>query len=199
MTHKKIKTKIRKAQITDAALEAIAREGFSGLTIASIAKKVGIANSNVYRHFTGKEAVIDAIVTEIENNLKEIASQSSSQDDSPAKCLETIFFKHIEFFEKHKGIPRIIFSDEMYSGNEKIIMRLRSIMKQYVGQIKKVLNKGVADKEFDPGLDTNAAAMAFLGLIQSTALQWILFRYDFSPKKRGKKIWRIYLRGILLR
>ncbi len=199
MKHKKVKTKIRKVQITDAAIEVIAKKGFSGLTIASIAKKVGITNSNVYRHFAGREAVINAIVTEVENNLKEIISQSCRQNALSGKCLEAIFFKHIEFLEKHKGIPRIIFSDEMYSGNEKIIMRLRTIMKQYVGGIKKVLMRGCRDKEFDPELDINAAAMAFLGLIQSIALQWILFRYSFCPKKRGKKIWRIYLRGILLR
>ena len=199
MRHKKVKTKIRKVQITDAALEVIAKEGFSGLTIASIAKKVGITNSNVYRHFAGREAVIDAIVTEVEINLKKIISKSCRQNALSSKCLENIFFQHIEFFEKHKGIPRVIFSDEMYSGNEKIIMRLRSIVKQYMDEIKKVLKKGIADKEFDPELDISAAAMAFLGLIQSTALQWILFRYSFSPKKRGKKIWRIYLKGILLR
>ena len=131
--------------------------------------------------------------------MKKIISESRGQNDSPGKCLETIFFKHIEFLEKHKGIPRIIFSDEMYSGNQKIIIRLRGIIKQYMAEIKKVLKKGVADKEFDTKLDIDVAAIAFLGLIQSTALQSILFHFSFFPKKRGKKIWRIYLRGIISR
>ena len=199
MKNSKEKTVVRQAQIIDAALDAIAKDGFKGLTIASIAKKVGIANSNVYRHFSGREAIVDAIVTEVEKSLREIISDSCSKNDLPSQCLGNIFLKHIEFLETHKGIPRVIFSDEMYSGNEEIIIRLRGIVKQYMSEIKKVLKKGVADKEFDSELDIDAAAMTFMGFIQSTALQWILFRYSFSPKKRGEKMWKIYLRGIRAR
>jgi AcrR family transcriptional regulator len=199
MKNNKEKTVVRQAQIIDAALDAIAKVGFKGLTIAAIAKKVGITNSNVYRHFSGREAIVDAIVSEVEISLKKITSEACSKNDLPSRCLENIFLKHIEFLEMHKGIPRVIFSDEMYSGNEEIIMRLRGIVKQYMGEIKKVLKKGIMEKEFDSGLDIDAAAMTFMGFIQSTALQWILFHYSFSPKKRGEKIWKIYLRGIRAR
>ncbi len=192
----KEKTVVRQAQIIGAALDAIAKYGFKGLTIASIAKQVGITNSNVYRHFSGREAIVDAIVTEVEKSLYKITSESCSKNDLPNQCLENIFMKHIEFLETHKGIPRVIFSDEMHSGNEEIIMRLRGIVKQYMSEIKKILKKGIADKEFDSELDIDAAAMTFMGFIQSTALQRILFRYSFFPKKRGEKIWKIYLRGI---
>lgn len=196
MINNKEKTFIRQTQIIDAALDAIAKDGFKGLTIASIAKKVGITNSNVYRHFSGREAIINAIVTEVENGLRKIITESSNKNDSASQYLENIFLKHIEFLELHKGIPRVIFSDEMYSGNNEIIMRLRGIVKQYMDEIKKIIKKGIEKKEFDSGLDIDVAAMTFMGFIQSTALQWILFRYSFSPKKRGEKIWKIYLRGI---
>ncbi|MBU1044584.1 MAG: TetR/AcrR family transcriptional regulator [Candidatus Omnitrophica bacterium] len=199
MKSSKEKTVVRQAQIIAAALDVIAKDGFKGLTIAAIAKKVGITNSNVYRHFSGREAIVEAIVSEVEISLQKIISEACSKNNLPSQCLENIFLKHIEFLETHRGIPRVIFSDEMYSGNELLIRRLRGIVKQYMGGIKKVLKKGVEEKEFDSGLDIDAAAMTFMGFIQSTALQWILFRYSFSPKKRGKKIWKIYLRGIYSR
>lgn len=196
MGHKKVKTEIRRIQITDAALEVIANEGLHGLTVVAIAKRVGIAASNVYRHFPGKKAVIDAIITKIEDNLVRIIEESYDQSDCSSKYLENIFFKHIEFLAGHKGIPRIIFSDEMYSGNGENIVRVRNIVNQYMDEIKKILNKGIEGDEFDSALDAESAAMAFLGFIQSIALQWVLFGDSFSPKKRGKKVWDIYLRGI---
>ena len=196
---KKVGTKIRQAQIAEAALKIIARNGLKGFTISTIARKVGVASGNIYRHFKDKNAVMSAIVSEIERNLKMIVRESCLENDTAIECLENIFLKHIEFLELHKGIPRVIFSDEMYSGNEEIIMRLRRIVKQYIGEIKKVLKKGIAEKEFDSVLDIDAAAMTFMGFIQSTALQWILFQYSFSPRKRGEKIWKIYLRGIRAR
>lgn len=196
---KKVKTKIRQAQIAEAALKIIARNGLKGFTISTIARKVGVASGNIYRHFKDKNAVMSAIVSEIERNLKTIVLESCHENDTAIECLESIFFKHIEFLRKHKGIPRVIFSDEMYSADKNMSVRLKTSIRGYHNDIKKVLMGGIKDKTFDVDLDIEAAATTFIGLIQSTALQWVLFGGSFSPKARGKKIWKIYLKGILQR
>jgi AcrR family transcriptional regulator len=196
---KKVKTKIRQAQITEAALEAIGKNGFKGLTISAIARKVGIADGNVYRHFKDKDAVLEAIISGIGITLKRIVKESCKEESDPLNCLEKVFTKHISFLENHRGLPRIIFSDEMYSGNKKLALKLKGNVTEYVEEIKNILRQGVKDESLDCNLDVDAAAIAFVGLIQSKALQWVLFGYSFSPKARGKKIWQIYLKGILSR
>lgn len=199
MAAKKIKTAIRQSQITNAALETIGKHGFKGFTISAIAKKVGIADGNVYRHFKDKDAVMGAIVSEIGRVIKRIVKEACGEKDSPLKCLERIFFKHISFLEGHRGIPRVIFSDDMYSADRSLTLKLQASITQYMDEIKTILREGVKEKALDSNLDIDAAAVAFVGLIQATALQWALFGYSFSPKSRGKKIWQIYLKGILSR
>jgi TetR/AcrR family transcriptional regulator, fatty acid metabolism regulator protein len=194
---KKVKTKIRQAQIVEAALEAISKNGFKGLTISAIAGKVGIADGNVYRHFKDKDAVLEAIISGIGIALKRIVKKSRKEESGPLSCLEKIFTKHISFLENHRGIPRIIFSDEMYSGNKKLALKLKGSVTEYGEEIKNILRQGIKDGSLDCNLDVDAAAIALVGLIQSTALQWVLFGYSFSPKTRAKKIWQIYLKGIL--
>jgi len=196
---RKVKTKIRQAQITEAALEVIGNNGFKGLTISALARRVGIADGNVYRHFKDKDAVLEAIINAIGIALKRIVKESCKEESDPLSCLEKVFTKHISFLENHRGIPRIIFSDEMYSGNKKLALKLKGNVMEYVEKIKNILRQGVRDESLDCNLDVDAAAIAFVGLIQSTALQWVLFGYSFSPKARGKKIWQIYLKGILSR
>ncbi len=194
---KKVRTKIRQAQITDAALEVVAQNGLKGFTISTIARKVGIADGNVYRHFKDKQAVIEAILSEIGIALKEIVKESCGKKDSPLNRLRQIFLQHIAFLEKHKGIPRIFFSDEMYTADKRLSLKLKANIMEYLAEIKKILKEGIKNKSLDPKLDVDAAAAAFVGLIQSTALQWILFGYSFSPKTRSHKIWQIYSKGIL--
>lgn len=197
MGMKKVITKIRRAQITDAALEVVAKNGLKGFTISAIAKKVGIADGNVYRHFKDKKAVIETIISEIWIALRKIVKEACSKKDTPSNCLKQIFLQHIDFLEKHKGIPRIFFSDEMYTVDKQLSFKLKENIMQYLTEIKKILKEGVRNKSLDPKLDVDAAAIAFVGLIQSTVLQWVLFGYSFSPKRRGQKIWQIYLKGIL--
>ncbi len=199
MKHVKVKTEIRKKQITDAALDIIAESGLNGLTIEAIASRIGIAGSSIYRHFTGKEEILDSILTRVENNLESILRESCSRHDPAEVCLKSIFLNHIDFLEKHKGLPRFVFSEEVYLGNGKNALRIRKIIKRYMEGISQVLRKGIENGEFCERLDETAAAAAMLGLIQSTALQWGLFRYSFSPKRRGEKLWKVYSEGILLR
>ena len=53
---------IRRQQILDAAAACFVREGFHGASIARIAKAAGMSAGNLYHFFTGKEAMIAALV-----------------------------------------------------------------------------------------------------------------------------------------
>jgi AcrR family transcriptional regulator len=199
MAAKKVKTKIRQVQITDAALDIISKEGLSGLTIATLAARVGIADSNVYRHFKDKRAVMNTIIAAISANLEKIIKDTLAKKEPALKCLENIFFKHIGFLERHKGILRVIFSDEMYSKDKKLTVRLKGSARQYLKGIKNILRQGIISKALDKRLNTDVAAAVFLGLIQSTALQWLVFGNLSFNKPRCQRIWQIYLKGILAR
>jgi AcrR family transcriptional regulator len=51
----KAKTAIRQEQIARAALKLLALKGWQSVSLAAIAKEVGVVTSAVYRHFAGKE------------------------------------------------------------------------------------------------------------------------------------------------
>lgn len=199
MAAKKVKTAIRKAQIISAAIDIIGQKGLKGLTIASIAKKVGIVDSNVYRHFKDKRDIIDAIIREISLFVEKIVKISSLYHKNPLKQLESIFFKHVSFVAEHKGIPRIFLSDEMFSSDKGLLNKLKFVMFKYTGEIRKILKRGIEENSFDKNIDVEAASMLFLGLMQSMAIQWLISDYSFSIRLRSREIWKIYLKGILTR
>ncbi|MBI2220156.1 MAG: helix-turn-helix transcriptional regulator [Acidobacteria bacterium] len=51
----KLDTEIRQEQIAQAALAVVARHGIRRLSIASVARRVGIVPSAPYRHFENKD------------------------------------------------------------------------------------------------------------------------------------------------
>lgn len=62
MRARKVKTEIRQDQIARAALSIVVSQGLEKLNVAAVAEKVGIVPSGIYRHFKGKEAVLDAVL-----------------------------------------------------------------------------------------------------------------------------------------
>jgi AcrR family transcriptional regulator len=55
-------------RIAAAALELFAARGFSGTTVASIAKRAGVAAPTVYATFGSKGAIVRALLTQMEDN-----------------------------------------------------------------------------------------------------------------------------------
>src|ERR1035441_3910206 len=62
MRASKAKTEIRQQQIARAATRLLAKRGWEQVSLAGIAKAVGVVPSAVYRHFSGKDQVLDAVL-----------------------------------------------------------------------------------------------------------------------------------------
>jgi len=58
----KLDTKTRQDQIAEAALEMLGTHGVGELSMADIARRVGLVPSAIYRHFRGKDEVLDAVL-----------------------------------------------------------------------------------------------------------------------------------------
>ena len=51
-----------KARILDAALALFARSGYPGTSMSDIAEQLGITKAALYKHFAGKQEILDSIV-----------------------------------------------------------------------------------------------------------------------------------------
>ena len=61
MRQPKVGTQIRREQIAEAALGLVAAEGVRRLSIAAVARRVGLVPSGIYRHYKSKDQVLDAV------------------------------------------------------------------------------------------------------------------------------------------
>ena len=60
----------KKGKILDAALELFAKEGFKSTSTSKVAKLAGVSEGLIFRHFTNKEGLLQAIVVEGEERAK---------------------------------------------------------------------------------------------------------------------------------
>ncbi|HEX9092627.1 MAG TPA: helix-turn-helix domain-containing protein [Coriobacteriia bacterium] len=63
----------RRGQILDAALGVFAEKGYSSGSMRDIAKRVGVTEPALYRHFAGKEALFLALVRVVTSHLRDEA------------------------------------------------------------------------------------------------------------------------------
>lgn len=75
--------------ILAAALELFSQRGFEGTSMRDIAAEAGITQGAIYKHFAGKEALLEAICALMEQADAEHAEDSGMPAEVPARSTET--------------------------------------------------------------------------------------------------------------
>jgi AcrR family transcriptional regulator len=154
----------RRAQILDAAAALFARHGFHGVSMDDIGAAVGMSGPGLYRHFSGKTAVLTEMLLRISERLAgEGGSRAAAAADAPA-ALDALLRGHIDFA---LGQPALITVHDRELGNvpEPARRRIRRLQRLYVEEWVTVLTE-IIPHAGQPGL--RAAVHAVFGLLNST-------------------------------
>ncbi|MDH5716248.1 MAG: TetR/AcrR family transcriptional regulator [Spirochaetia bacterium] len=184
----------RKEEIIHAALNITAEKGTPNLTIAEIASKIGISDAAIYKHFKSKNDILMALIDLIGDGLTGILSDNTEK--KPEERLVNILKKQLQLIEKNPGLPRLLFSDYVQVHDKALKEKMLKIIMSYINGIKAILKDGISQKYFRDDLNPNAAAYAFLGLIQSNIIVWSLSDFSFSLTKTHSDIWQVLLKGL---
>src|SRR3989304_7015229 len=116
MGTEKRKTEERREQLTQAVLEIISTHGLRRLSVARVARRVGLVPSAIYRHFRSKEQMLDAALDFIRERLMQNVSAVCEETKDPLERLKRLSMRHARLIRESQALPRIVFSEEIYSG-----------------------------------------------------------------------------------
>lgn len=195
MAVKKEATEVRKEQIVKASLAIIGEEGIQGLTTAKIARKVGVSEASLYRHFKGKDDILTAAVDGLENTLSSNLKAVKAEGGAPLEKLENVFKRHLTMIEENRGIPRLVFSSELHF-REDLRDRLSSLITGYLKGLSGIIKEGCKEGSIKGAIDADASASIFIGMIQLSALRWSLSDFKTSLLEEGGKLWTAYRQNL---
>jgi AcrR family transcriptional regulator len=183
---------IRKQEIIQATMEIVAEEGIQNLTMARLAKRTGITDGALYKHFGSKQEIVLAMVQEVQNSLSAFMRPQVAQYDDPLEKLQNVLRLQLEYLEQHKGVPRILFSEAVHAGNSEAKRLMRSGISNYLDFIRGILYRGIQEGQVRKDLDVDAAVTAFLGLVQGNVIVWSLSDFSFPLAERHAALWNVF-------
>ena len=142
MADAKLQTSIRREQIAEAALQLVAGEGVKRLSIAAVARRVGLVPSGIYRHFPSKDAMLDAVLELLNTKLQANVEAARQETSDPVRRLHELFIRHIRIIREGQAFPRIVFSEEALAGRPERKARVRQIVADYLAQIERMVREG---------------------------------------------------------
>ena len=128
MADEKLDTQIRQEQIVEAALGLVAAYGVKRLSVAAVARRVGLVPSGIYRHFKSKDDILAAVLDLLEKRLLANVEAARQESFDPLERLHSLLIRHIRFIRDGRAIPHIVFSGELHSGHPERRARVQQII-----------------------------------------------------------------------
>lgn len=186
----------RRAVTVEAVVELAAEQNPNDITTSAIAKRMGLTQGALFRHFPSKDAILQAVMTWVAERLLSRVDKAAQSGASPIAALEAIFMTHIDFVAEHPGVPRMMFGELQRAGETAPKRMVQTLIRHYGERLHRLIEEGKAQGELDAALDTEAAATLFIGTIQGLVMQSLLAGDVGLIRKDAPRVFAIYRRGI---
>lgn len=190
---------VSQQKIIDAARHIIISKGMENLTVREIAAELNITDGALYRHFKSKGEIISLLIDDIKETLLNAIDEAAAKTENPLEKLENIFWSHLSYVEKRKGISFIVINNTISMKDKSLQNKVYGVINKYLDRIKKILHEGIKRRDFR-NINLEAASLTFFGIIQCMVTLWGLSDYKHSlGKERLEESFNFFKNGILVK
>ncbi|MEE8388537.1 MAG: nucleoid occlusion factor SlmA [Acidiferrobacterales bacterium] len=166
------------------------------VTIAMLAREIGLSEAALYRHFPGKEQMFEGLIEFIEETVftrvNRILSESSGADHK----LQSILSLVLGFSDRNPGISRLMHGDVLVGESDQLRKRMTQFFNRLETQLKQVLREArLSDTTQQSATDSALLLMAYL---EGRIAQFIRSGFNVSPLDGWDEHWQM-LRSIIFR
>lgn len=196
MATEKLPTDIRKEQIVESALQVMGKHPDKHLHVKDIAQHMGMAPSALYRHFKNRDAIMSAILELIRTKLyRNLENVRQINEDAEGR-LRGLLERHIQLIKSEHGIPRMIFSDELWGQKQEKRQKMFRIVTGYLAEIEDMVREGQNKEEIKKDLNPAAVARMFFGIVQPAALLWHMSEGRFDIDEHLHIAWPLFWQAV---
>lgn len=185
----------RRETTVEAVVDLAATQNPSEITTAAIAQHMNVTQGALFRHFPTKDAIWHAVMEWAAERLLARVDDAVKGIASPVDALQAMFLSHVAFVAQHPGVPRMMFG-ELQRPQSPARRMVQTVLKQYAQRLHRLLDLAKSAREVPPSLDTEAAAMLFIGTIQGLVMQSLLSGDMAAVGRDAPRVFAIYRRGI---
>lgn len=168
------KTEIRQEQIKKAVLEIISKEGLNNVSTRNLAKKVGITEGAIFRHFKTKRDIILGIMEDVKNELITDLRKISVSDKPAEEKLFNFLCTHVRYLIRNKGITILLFSEAAHMNDKELKINLHSILSEQKTLIENIVTDGIKKGNWNKKVIPQDFATIYMGIPITLNIELVL-------------------------
>ena len=157
MPEKKVRARdadATKARILAAAKAEFARLGLGGARVDEIAERASANKRMIYHYFGSKEDLFQVVLEEAYLDIRHAEQELDLDHLAPRDALETLVRFTWDYYLDNPEFITLVNSANLHRGRHlEGSERLRMASRRFVTMVQGILDRGIADGVFRPGID----------------------------------------------
>jgi AcrR family transcriptional regulator len=199
MARKNLPAAQRRDMTVETVVDLAATINPAEITTSQIAQHMGLSQGALFRHFPTKDAIWGQVMVWTTDQLFQRLDKASAEEVPPLSALESMFMAHVAFVVARPGVPRILFGELQRTGDTVAKRGARALMDSYRTRLMTHIDRCKIDGALPADLDTESAALLFVGTIQGLVMQAMITGNFAAMQIMAGRVFDIYLRGIRAR
>lgn len=182
-------------QIVDAAVIAIAENGYHQAQVSKIAKQAGVADGTIYLYFKNKEDILVSVFREKMAFFIEQLQEVLEKDLDTSSRLYEMIANHFKGLYEDRHLA-IVTQLELRQSAKELRLRINEVLKPYLDLIDRVLIEGIERGELDPELDVRLARQMVFGTIDETLTSWVMNEQKYNLLEVSPKVHKMLVHAL---
>ncbi|PRY25531.1 TetR family transcriptional regulator [Aliiruegeria haliotis] len=143
-----------KARILLAAKHEFAENGLGGARVDEIAQRANSNKRMIYHYFGNKDALFQAVLVQAYVDIRSAEQELELDHLSPEDALIRLVTFTWSYYLDNPEFLTLVNSANLHKGRHlEGSDTIRTVSRRFVGMVKAILDRGVADGTFRPGVD----------------------------------------------
>lgn len=153
----------RRQQLLRCAVKVFAETGIGRANHALVAKAAGVAVPTVFAYFPNREALVDAVLAEVERRLLGIVKSQFEREDLTAyQKLLRLLSDYADCIDQDPELVKV-FLDWTTSFQNDLARKFQAYLKKVLGLLKGMVEEGRDRREFGPEVNAEDVALIVFG------------------------------------
>lgn len=171
----------RRQQILECLALMLEESPGARITTAALAKKVGVSEAALYRHFPSKTKMFEGLIELIEQTIfTNISTIVQGESGAKEKC-EQILWLLLMFCERNPGMTRILTGDAIAGETDRLRQRIIQFFERLETQVKQVLREAELREGLRTCLPANIAANSLMAAAEGRIAQYVRSEFKRLP------------------
>ena len=187
----------RKHQILQTLAQMLEDPAGEKATTAALAKRLGVSEAALYRHFRGKAEMFEGLIEFIEQTLFALINKITGEEKSGVRQLEAIIGVMLAFAQKNRGMTRVLVGDALVNEDERLQTRINQLHDRLEAAVKQALRFGVSQGEIAQDVDISAQANLIMSFVAGRWHQFAKSGFKRDPVELWARQWRQLMEGVI--